>query len=84
MIIFPTVHIGGTSQDALIDQLTDTISAIDAVQRTLRVAAPNERDYYPQGPAAFKQASRDHQARVECLEAVQAELQELAEHIADQ
>lgn len=46
-------------------------------------AAPNGRDYYPQGPGALKQAQEEHQNRMARLRSVYAELQQLAEAIAD-
>lgn len=52
--------------------------------RAVAEAAPNARDYYPQGPTAHQAAVREHTSRLERLESVRRELEALAEAIADQ
>jgi hypothetical protein len=44
---------------------------------------PNGRDYYPAGDQAFPQAIKEHYDRIEKLHAVKAEIDQIAEHIAD-
>jgi len=82
-MIAPTIHMNGTGREALLDQVTDAASALYKALDALSEAAPNGRDYYPQGPAAFEQARTEHQSRADRLRSVLSELQALAETIAD-
>lgn len=79
----PTVHLNGTNGDDLLAQVNKAERAVDQALRALSNAAPNKRDYYPQGDAAWKQAVQQHMARVDRLSDVAKELEQLAEAIAD-
>jgi hypothetical protein len=81
-IRLPTIHLNGTSKAALLDGYLDAVSAVFAATEALSEAAPNARDYYPQGDDAFKQAQDEHNARMMKLNSVLFELQQLAEHVA--
>jgi hypothetical protein len=82
-MILPTIHMNGTSAAALLEGYCDAISAVHAALEALARAAPNGRDYYPQGPNACAQADGEHDARKRALVGVLDELQTLAEHVAD-
>lgn len=73
-ILAPTVHLNGTSKEALIDQIKDAYGAIETAIDALCAAAPNARDYYPQGPDAFSAARAQHDARAKKLVEVRDEL----------
>jgi hypothetical protein len=77
----PTVHLNGTSKDELLRQLFDAGSAVQAAMKALGEAAPNGRDYYPQGPSAFTVAQSEHLARMMRLQRVRDELYDMAEKI---
>lgn len=77
----PTIHGNGTSRGDLEKQVTDAAHAIRDAQDVLRHAAPNGRDYYPQGPEVFEQARNEHDARQAKLAEVYDELVELYEGI---
>lgn len=81
-MIKPTVHRNGTSREALLDAYCIAGNALRGALETLSDAAPNARDYYPQGDDAWLQARAEHAAREEKLRSVLAELQELAESVA--
>ena len=81
-MIKPTIHLNGTSKESLLDQVTDAREALNAAIGALNNAAPNARDYYPQGDSAFIQATLEHRNRVTKLVAVCNELSDLAEAIA--
>lgn len=83
-MIKPTIHMNGTSADALFDSLAHASGALAAALRGLETTRPNARDYYPQGDAAFKQAQVEHAARVAHVLGVRQEIQALAEHVADE
>jgi len=78
----PTIHLNGTSADALIDQLSEAIDALAVALRRLQDASPNARDYYPQGPHAFTEAQAEHEARWRAIDAVRRELDDIRERAA--
>jgi hypothetical protein len=80
-MIFPTVHLNGTSKEALIDDLTRAYTALTSALTALALAEPNGRDYYPQGPDALKTAQAEHKFRLQRVEDVRKEILEIAEHI---
>ena len=77
----PTVHMNGTSRDALLDQLFDAINAIHEAGKKLARACPNGRDYYTQGAAALNEALLQHEGRMAKLKSVTDELKEIAEQM---
>jgi hypothetical protein len=78
----PTVHLNGTSKNALLDQITDVEQVLGKAIEALSEASPNGRDYYPQGPDALRKAQKEHDARMAALVMVQHSLFELADRIA--
>jgi hypothetical protein len=81
-MIFPTIHLNGTSKDDLLEALMEANAAIRDAQKKLAETAPNGRDYYPQGPNVIYQAQDEHVARMNKLVEVERELSEIAEHLA--
>lgn len=79
----PTVHLNGTSPDALIDQLSKVVNAIRDARNALAEAAPNARDYYTQNPDVFTRARIEHNVRDSWLKTIADECMEIAEHVAD-
>ncbi len=82
-MILPTIHRNGTSADALLEQARAAGDALREALDALQGAAPNARDYYPQGPDAYRAAEAEHAARIGALRRVLADMQALAEHAAD-
>jgi hypothetical protein len=80
-MVYPTIHLNGTSKDRLLEDIEKAYAAINDAQQALRNAAPNGRDYYPQGPDVICTALNEHLARQQKLQDVLLELQDLAEHI---
>jgi len=83
-MMVPTVHLNGTASEDLIEQLCDVSRALAEAIAVMQKAAPNGRDYYPQGPEAIKKALAEHAARLEMVDAVQREIEMLAERIEEQ
>jgi hypothetical protein len=81
-MMIPTIHLNGTSEDALLEEVTSACQAIREAERALQNAAPNGRDYYPQGAGAIHSALEEHEARLKKLRDVRRELEELAEAIS--
>ena len=80
-MIYPTIHLNGTSKGELLDQLCTAGSAVGDAIRALHDAAPNARDYYPQGPSAIGMAINEHSGRIAALVRVSEELDAIALHI---
>lgn len=78
---FPCIHANGTSANRLQEDLGNAYYAIDQAYDKLRECAPNGRDYYTLGPAAFEKAIAEHHARLAKLDEVKAELEAIMEEI---
>jgi hypothetical protein len=81
--MIPTVHLNGTAQEDLVEQLCNAGNELSKAIDAMRLAAPNGRDYYPQGPDALAKAVAEHKHRMERVDAVRQEVNLLAEKIAD-
>jgi hypothetical protein len=79
-IAMPTIHINGTSAQALFDANLTAVQAVEHAIDTLAQAAPNGRDYYVQGPDAFRRAQQEHDARQRLLNRIAMELTQIADH----
>lgn len=79
----PTIHMNGTSRDALFDETANALGALRDALRAMGDAGPNARDYYPQGEGAFTEARNEHEARIRKVREVMAELEAIAEAIQD-
>ena len=77
-MMLPTIHFNGTSKEALLEGYCEAINAIVEAGRKLAAAAPNGRDYYPQGPKAIQTALDEHDARANKLREVIIELEQIA------
>jgi len=79
---FPTIHRNGTYASDLLKGLLAAMNALREAERKITDAAPNGRDYYPQGDAAINHAIEEHCDRLTRLEAIRHELDQIAEHVA--
>ena len=70
----PCIHPNGTSKEDLLDGLGKTRVALCEAYQSMKRAAPNQRDYYPLGNDAFKQAVEEHMARLRRLGEIVDEL----------
>jgi hypothetical protein len=77
----PVIHLNGTSVSALEESLANAGRAVREAIGALYEASPNARDYYPNGPAAYDRASKEHAARIAALRTVLDELTELYESL---
>jgi hypothetical protein len=81
-MIYPTVHLNGTSRNQLVEQYTSAYIALGDAVRVMCDNGPNGRDYYLQGPDAITTALAEHSARVDKIREVMAELMAIAERVA--
>lgn len=81
----PTLHLNGSSADALMDPIRDAASAINDSMEKLLACAPHGRDYYvQQDPKALENATAQHVGRLEKLQGVYDELVAIWENIQEQ
>lgn len=81
-IMLPTIHLNGTSLAALAEANDKAHHAVlDAIAK-LAEAAPNGRDYYPQSPDALYKAQDEHYERIQRLQSVAKELEQIGEYLA--
>lgn len=80
-MMHPTIHLNGTSRDTLIQQLKKAVNDLRIAIDSVSDAAPNGRDYYPQGDIAINQAIREHTKRMQKLIDVRKELEMIWESI---
>ena len=62
--IVPTVHVNGTSREALMAQRSDAIRALHVARKALAEAAPNARDF-PSG--GYPEAVTQHEQRLDAI-----------------
>lgn len=71
----PTIHLNGSSPDRLIEEWDAAYQAIGDAITALAQCAPNGRDYYPLGIAAYRTAENEHRARLTALHGIRDDLQ---------
>jgi hypothetical protein len=79
----PSIHLNGTSRQALFEAYSEASSAVRRAISATVAAAPHARDYYPQGEGAFAQAQAEHVVRMGKLAAVRDELYAILEAISE-
>lgn len=80
----PTIHLEGTSKTSLADQYAKAADAVRAAIEAVHDAAPNGRDYYPQGEQAIGIALDAHRSRLDRLDAVLSQIEAIQIHISEQ
>ena len=80
----PTIHMNGTSARQLLADNADAFTQIRLALEAMARAAPNGRDYYPQGNDATKEAIRAHNKHADALRDAMCHFETIAEHVADQ
>ena len=83
-MIYPTVHLNGTSAESLIEGYMEAAHALHEAGRKMAAAYPNGRDYYVQGAGAVDQACNEHEARMNALRGIIKDLEAIAENVSDQ
>jgi len=79
--VLPTITIGGTSRNTLLDDTSDALNALRDALRALSVTTPNARDY--PNPGDIGLAMTQYLDRKRRIESVITELEVLAEHIVE-
>lgn len=81
----PTIHLNGTSPQALADEYLALVRAIRSAGDALDSATCNGRDFYPQGEEAWKNARREREEAYrklrEVREYAEAWLEKVSDHL---
>lgn len=80
-MILPSLHINGTSAAVLRETHEFARARLDEAIAAILATEPNGRDYYPQGPEAFRQAQQEFRERMKRLYGVVDELLAVISHI---
>ncbi|MEE8397008.1 MAG: hypothetical protein V3S29_13200 [bacterium] len=80
----PMVHIGGTPKSLLLHHYNDARASLRDALAALNHASPNGRDWVGRPEADFQSAHRAHAERCDTVRRFLAELDALAEAVADQ
>jgi hypothetical protein len=74
-MILPTIHLNGSAPEALLNAARKAAELLREAEAALAEMAPNGRDYYLQGEAAWGMAQAQHRARIEALRATRVEVE---------
>lgn len=78
----PIIHLNGSGKDNLLRQYTEALDAIATAQEKLQECLPHPRDYYVSPQAgAYENARIEHLARLQMVETVRREIEDLAAHV---
>lgn len=83
-IHYPSIHLNGTGVTSLLAQYTEACHAVQHAVRALQEAAPNARDYYPQGDRAYGEAEREYLVHLRGLQGALKDLESLAAYCMEQ
>jgi hypothetical protein len=73
-MIYPTVHLNGTSKERLLEAMREAHEALWLAICALKETYPHGRDYYPQGNDVWAKAADEWQSRNDHLNSVYSEL----------
>jgi len=79
----PTIHLNGSGAKRLHENYERVYVACFDLLGALAIAAPNGRDYYPQGNDAFKKAREEHHTRLRIVTDLRKEIEEMLNHISE-
>lgn len=80
----PTIHMNGTSASDLIDQQLAVVKAARELRRALARAAPNGRDFYPQGDDALREARKAYDVEAAQVVSIISNHEAILEALVDQ
>ena len=83
-MMYPRVHLNGTSRKELLEQYEQAYRALDAAYAMLRGAFPHARDYYVISDSAYSVARHEHEARMQALAQVKADMLDIYQAIEQQ
>ena len=76
--MIPRVHLNGTSQEELLNQLKEADRALRVAEEVLGKAMPNARDYYVISSSAATVARDQHVDRLRKIDGIRQEIQAIA------
>lgn len=82
-LVVPMVHLNGDTEDTLMRGLEESHHVLNQAMEVMRMMAPNARNYYTIGNAAYGQASDQYRVMCQRIFDTQAEIQAIMEGIQD-
>jgi hypothetical protein len=79
--VLPSVNLNGTSRNELIEQNMQVLRSLRTAAASIRLAAPNGRDY--PDPEAYKAVRAAFDANIASIRCMIAEYERTLEHLAD-
>jgi len=76
-MIYPSLHLNGTSFDSLLEDYNEAIHSLQIAYNDLLGMSPNGRDYYPQSNKAFADAVTEHSKRLTTISSMVREIEDL-------
>jgi hypothetical protein len=70
VVTLPTIHLNGTSAEALEREYSALYRAVNTASEALAAATCNARDFYPQEPGAWERARAERTEMFRLLEQV--------------
>ena len=83
-MIFPTIHLNGTSKESLLAEYRVAYDKLDEAIEALSKVTIHGRDYYPQEQGAYITAREEQVARILKLATVKGELTDILLYLNEQ
>lgn len=77
MVTIPTVHMNGDTREELIRVNMRVYEKAGDLLTALYQSGPNGRNFYPQGVEAIIHAAEEHRDRIEAVQRIKAEMEEI-------
>jgi hypothetical protein len=83
-MIYPTIHLNGTSKKQLLEEYSDACAALHKAIFKMERLTVHDRDYYPQGPEIGERARKEMRERIKAVLAIRLSLMAIMSHIDQQ
>ena len=83
-MIYPRVHLNGTSRKELLEQLETAYRALNTAYACVQSAFPHARDYYVLPDSAYTQARHEWHARLSAIAQAKVDMLEIYQNVESQ
>ena len=83
-MIYPRVHLNGTSRKELLEQLESAGRAVIAARKALANSFPHARDYYVVSDSAYTQARAEWNVRLALLTTLRNDILDIYQNVEAQ
>lgn len=82
-LICPVVHLNGDTKETLLRGYEESYHVLNQALEVMRMMAPNGRNYYPLGNAAYGEAADQYREMCKRIHDTQVEIHAIMEGILD-